>query len=61
MQSAKVGVAKPNPIIYEQTLSKLHCAGEETIFLDDIGQNLKPASKMGITTIKVLIGLSGWG
>ena len=33
--------------------SELNLSGEETVFLDDIGANLKAANKLGIQTIKV--------
>lgn len=44
---------KPNPKIYELALKRLGVQPEETVFLDDLGVNLRPAKSMGITTIKV--------
>jgi putative hydrolase of the HAD superfamily len=44
---------KPDPRIYELTCDRLGVAPTDTVFLDDIGANLKPARAMGITTIKV--------
>ena len=35
-------------------LSADHITPEETIYLDDLGINLKPARALGMTTIKVL-------
>ncbi|KAL9044203.1 MAG: hypothetical protein Q9214_002644 [Letrouitia sp. 1 TL-2023] len=64
--SAEVGIRKPDPAIYEFALEKLNkCAkqrwghgirAEECVFLDDIGENLKPAGEMGLRTIKVMLG-----
>ena len=46
-------IRKPNPEIYRRTLEKLNVKPEDAIFLDDFGQNLKPAKELGIHTIKV--------
>ena len=53
VESAKFGERKPQLPIYEEVLKKLGLPGEETVFLDDIGSNLKAANKLGIQTIKV--------
>ena len=42
--------------MYEAVLAALDLKGEETVFLDDIGANLKAANKHGIQTIKVTGG-----
>lgn len=54
IESSRVGVRKPEPAIYELALERLGVRAEETVFLDDLGVNLKPAKAMGMTTIKVL-------
>ena len=54
VESSKVGVRKPDPAIYRLALSRLEAKPEETVFLDDLGVNLKPARKMGMVTIKVV-------
>lgn len=64
--SAEVGMRKPDPAIYRFALDKLNkCAEQrwghniragECVFLDDIGENLKPAGEMGLRTIKVVLG-----
>jgi HAD superfamily hydrolase (TIGR01509 family) len=60
VESAKVGMRKPDPEIYQLVLEKLRVkAPEEAIFLDDIGQNLKAARARGIRTIKVGEGAPG--
>jgi putative hydrolase of the HAD superfamily len=53
VESAVEGMRKPDPRIYELTLDRLAVDAADTVFLDDIGMNLKPARAMGITTIKV--------
>ena len=53
IESAVVGLRKPDPRIYELVLSKLGVDAAEAVFLDDLGINLKPAREMGMTTIKV--------
>ena len=54
IESKKVGVRKPNNEFYELALDKTKVNPERTIFLDDLGINLKPARHLKITTIKVL-------
>jgi putative hydrolase of the HAD superfamily len=53
IESAVVGLRKPDPRIYELVLSKLGVDAPDAVFLDDLGINLKPARAMGMTTIKV--------
>jgi len=54
VESSKVGVRKPDPRIYELATEALGVPPAETVFLDDLGINLKPARAMGMTTIKVI-------
>ena len=54
VESAKVGVRKPEPRFYEIACELLDVLPHECVFLDDLGVNLKPAAAMGMTTIKVL-------
>lgn len=54
VESSVEGVRKPEPRAYELVLERLGVAPERMLFLDDLGINLKPAAKMGMTTIKVL-------
>jgi len=53
VESAREGLRKPDPRIYALTCSRLGVGPEESVFLDDIGANLKPARAMGMATIKV--------
>lgn len=54
VESSVEGVRKPDPAIYRIVLERLATPAERTVFLDDIGGNLKPARAMGMTTIKVV-------
>jgi putative hydrolase of the HAD superfamily len=53
VESAREGVRKPDPRIYSTTCDRLGVIPEESVFLDDLGANLKPARAMGMATIKV--------
>ena len=48
-----IGLRKPDPKIYELVLEENNLIPEETVFLDDLGENLKSASTLGIKTIQV--------
>ena len=53
-ESSRLGVRKPEPEFYQRALDVLGVQPSETVFLDDLGINLKPARAMGMTTIKVV-------
>jgi len=53
VESAVVGLRKPDPRIYDHVLGELGVEAAQAIFLDDIGRNLKTARAMGMHTIKV--------
>lgn len=53
VESAVVGLRKPDPRIYPLVCEQLGVPPARTVFLDDIGRNLKPARALGMTTIKV--------
>jgi len=53
IESAKVGLRKPDPRIYELACETLELRPDEAAFLDDIGRNLKAARELGMWTIKV--------
>ncbi len=54
VESSKLGLRKPDPRIYAHALALLDVTPDRTVFLDDLGINLKPARAMGIHTIKVV-------
>ena len=53
VESALVGLRKPDPRIYELVCRELGVAPSRAAFLDDIGKNLKTARALGMSTIKV--------
>jgi putative hydrolase of the HAD superfamily len=54
IQSALVGVRKPDPRFYLLACSELGIEPDAAVFLDDLGINLKPARALGMQTIKVV-------
>ncbi len=54
IESSKVGVRKPERAFYDAALEALEITAQESVFLDDLGINLKPARAMGMHTIKVV-------
>jgi putative hydrolase of the HAD superfamily len=56
IESAKIGLRKPNPRIYQLMIETLNVDPKNCVYLDDLGVNLKPAREMGMTTIKVTSG-----
>ena len=54
IESAKIGLRKPDPRIYQMMTEALGVDPKHCVYLDDLGVNLKPAREMGMTTIKVL-------
>jgi putative hydrolase of the HAD superfamily len=54
IESAKIGLRKPDPRIYRMMVETLKVDPRKCVYLDDLGVNLKPAREMGMTTIKVL-------
>uniref|UniRef100_A0A8C0P558 Acyl-CoA dehydrogenase family member 10 n=1 Tax=Canis lupus familiaris TaxID=9615 RepID=A0A8C0P558_CANLF len=53
VESCLEGVCKPDPRIYRLCLERLGLQPSESIFLDDLGPNLKAAASLGIHTIQV--------
>lgn len=53
VESAIVGLRKPDPRIYALVCERLGVPPPRVAFLDDIGRNLKPARALGMATIKV--------
>ncbi|MFH0954764.1 MAG: HAD family phosphatase [Candidatus Micrarchaeota archaeon] len=49
--SCEVGLAKPDPKIFELVLKKMKLLANECVFVDDRERHLKPAKEMGFQTI----------
>lgn len=54
IESSKVGIRKPDPRIYAMACEALGVSPGGSVYLDDLGINLKPAAQLGMKTIKVL-------
>ena len=54
IESAKVGLRKPDPRIYHMACDELQVAAERCVYLDDLGINCKPAAALGMRAIKVV-------
>jgi putative hydrolase of the HAD superfamily len=53
LESRVLGVRKPDPRFYALACAAIGVEPEESVFLDDLGINLKPARALGMRTIKV--------
>ncbi len=53
VESCVEGIRKPDPRIYALACERIGTEPSETVFLDDIGLNLKSARAFGLHTIKV--------
>ncbi|KAG0266348.1 hypothetical protein BG011_002467 [Mortierella polycephala] len=56
IESAILGLRKPDPAIYKKACEIVGVQPSEVVFLDDIGANLKSAQTVGMKTIRVEIG-----
>jgi len=54
IESAKLGLRKPDPRIYRMMVEAIGVDPKHCVYLDDLGVNLKPAREMGMTTVKVV-------
>ena len=52
VNSAEVGMAKPDPEIYHLTLERLGVAPEQAVFLDDTLRNIDAARELGIYALQ---------
>ena len=53
IESARVGLRKPDPRIYLMMCEALAVEPSACVYLDDLGINCKPAAALGMTAIKV--------
>jgi epoxide hydrolase-like predicted phosphatase len=52
VDSAFVGMRKPDPAIYELTLERLGVAAEECVFVDDLEPNCEAARALGMAAVR---------
>ena len=55
VESSAVGMRKPEPAIYRLVCQRLAVEPHRCVFVDDLGQNLKPARALGMRTIKAAL------
>jgi epoxide hydrolase-like predicted phosphatase len=51
INSSRVGVAKPDPAIYQELLKRMHLEPGEIVFIDDRADNIAAAAAMGMHVI----------
>ncbi len=49
--SGEIGLLKPEPAIFQYTLSRIHRTAEECIFIDDHLPNVESAQRLGFTAL----------
>lgn len=49
--SGKVGLKKPDPMIYNLAIKKFNCIPEKTLFIDDRPENTESAKRLGFNVI----------
>ncbi len=54
IESSRERIRKPDPEIYRLACDRLGVSPTESVYLDDLGINLKPARALGMRTIKVV-------
>jgi putative hydrolase of the HAD superfamily len=52
VDSAFVGMRKPDPAIYELTLERIGVAAEESVFVDDLERNCDTARSLGMSVVR---------
>lgn len=52
--SYEMGMAKPDKAIYQQLMDEAMILPHETLFLDDMLDNVKAAEKLGIKTVQIV-------
>src|SRR3982074_1150286 len=56
IESAKIGLRKPDPRIYQMMVEALGVDPKACVYLDDLGVNLKTGRDRGVTTTKAANG-----
>ncbi|HLS77446.1 MAG TPA: HAD family phosphatase [Nocardia sp.] len=51
LNSAELGLRKPDPAVYRELLRRLERDAAEVVYIDDFEENLPPARDLGITAI----------
>ena len=51
--SNEIGMRKPNPEIFKFALQDANLVADETLFVDDLADNVAAAATLGIHTIQI--------
>ena len=49
--SYKIGIAKPDPVVFQIAQRELQCKSEECVFVDDSKRNIEVAEYLGMQTV----------
>ncbi len=52
--SSRVGVIKPNPIIFEKALEKLGVLAEDVVYIDDLDRHVQAAKVVGMKSLQYI-------
>ncbi len=59
--SAELGVAKPDPAIFQWALSKANCEPENAVMVGDrLDNDIAPANRLGMYTVRLLRGIGAY-
>lgn len=50
MNSHRIGMAKPNPMVFRHASERLHLAPDQILFVDDQARNINAAAQLGFHT-----------
>lgn len=50
--SCRVGASKPSPVMYRHALRQADASPEETMFIDDVQENVQAAASLGINAFR---------
>ena len=53
--SFQLGCFKPNPRMFQDSLSKMGLPAQECVFIDDVARNLEGAAKVGIQPVQIRV------
>lgn len=51
LNSAVLGLRKPDPLVYDELLRRLGAPADRVVYVDDFEENLPPAQALGIRTV----------
>ncbi len=59
--SAELGISKPNPAIFQWALTEANCLAKNAVMVGDrLDNDIAPANRMGMHTVRILRGLGAY-